>query len=450
MTLTHLGYRIPFEEIEFKKIKKQLTVKAFVLPDYDFDNKPFPVYRKNENYIYLPKFYGIEKYGVPAASMDGAKERYGNNINVQFQGSLKNTQKNIMDEIKNEVYMKDSCVLCIHPGAGKTVCAIWLITQLKKKTLILVHKEFLLNQWIERIQQFAPQARIGVIQQNKVDIEDKDICIGMIQSIVSRKYPKETFDSFGNLIIDECHRICSKSFSQALFHVNTKYSLGLSATPHRKDGLGKLLNWFLGDIISPDTGSDIYKPIIKIIKATYEEKPIITYNMRGKVNVPSLITKISQDPHRNQQIISEIALALKDKRKILVMTERREQCNQLEYLITTQNISNSVGIYIGGMNNDSLEETNLKDIIISTYAMTAEGYDNKTIDTLIMATPRSSIEQILGRCMRQQNKNNPLIIDFVDNLEGVGGQASKREKYYISKDYIKPKPKTKKYQFLDE
>lgn len=600
-SLTRIGYKIPYTDKEFKRIKNDLVVKPFIIAEYDYGNKPFPVYRKNDTHIYMPKYYGIEKYGIPQTF----NERLGNNIKLKFKGKLHDYQQDIMNEVKDIIYSKDSCVLSIPPGGGKTICALWMISQLGKKTLILVHKEFLLNQWIERIEQFLPEARIGIIQQNKVDIEDKDIVIGMIQSIVSRKYPREIFDSFALTTVDECfpysqlivtedgpqkigyiyrmweknekipkvlsfnketnileykkityawkkindellkinygqgsiectynhkiltpngyveaknldigdlikcslqekeigtvkiksiekiknkgrfyngkvydievednhnfvlstgiknkygpivhncHRICSRSFSQALFHVGTKYSLGLSATPHRKDGLSKLLNWFLGDIVTPDSKCKDLKPIIKIIKAKYDKQPEITYNMRGKVNIATLITTISMDPIRNQLILDEITQALKDNRKILVMTERRVQCEQLEYLITKQGISMSVGIYIGGMTNEALEETNTRDIIISTYAMTAEGYDNKKIDTLIMATPRSEIEQILGRCMRQKNKNDPLVIDIVDNLEGLGGQAIKRERYYRKKGYIKPKPKVnnKKYMFLED
>ena len=156
--------------------------------------------------------------------------------------------------------------------------------------------------------------------------------------------------------------------------------------------------------------------------------------MRGKVNLPSLITSISLDTCRNKQILDETKEALKENRKILIMTERRGQCELLEKMIR-KNITESIGIYIGGMSNENLEESNNKDVIISTYAMTAEGYDNKKIDTLIMATPRSSIEQIVGRCMRQKNKNRPLIVDIMDDLQGLRGQIRKRKKYYRMMKY---------------
>jgi superfamily II DNA or RNA helicase len=433
--INHKGYRIPFNQQHYDKIKKELTVKPFMLPDYDFNNKPFPVYRRNKEYIYLPKFYGIEKYGPPKKS----EERVGNGEklkNLEFKGKLKPVQESVIKQTLDILDKNDSTVLSLFTGFGKTVCALYIISVLKKKTLIVVHKEFLLNQWIERIQQFIPTARIGRIQQNTIDIEDKDIVITMLQSLTVRKneYPKETFDSFEYVTFDEVHRVCSRTFSKALFKISTKKMLGLSATPERKDGLSKVLEWFLGGITVPELQKNLeYKAGVKFVEAQYENQPTINYNMRGKVNLPNLVTQISLDPIRNQQIIQEIVEANKNKRKILVLTERRQQCFDLQSLLPS-NISG--GPYVGGMKEEDLNDSNTKDVIFATYSMASEGYDNKTLDTLIMATGRSDIEQIVGRILRQENSNPPLIIDFNDNIEGLGSQAKKRERYYKKKGYI--------------
>ena len=117
---------------------------------------------------------------------------------------------------------------------------------MKVKTLIIVHAEFLLEQWVSRIKQFLPDARIGIIRQNKCETEDVDISVGMIQTIINREYPKDFFKSYGMLQIDETHHVGSKTFSSIFYKVQTKYHLGLSATPERKDGLSKVIYWFLG------------------------------------------------------------------------------------------------------------------------------------------------------------------------------------------------------------
>lgn len=433
--LTHRGYAIPYTLDNHNSIKNDLMVKPFVLPDYDFNNEPFPVYRRNTEYIYIPKYYGIQKYGTPTA----INERDGDNINLIFNGKLTELQIGVSNKIIDTISKNDSAVLSLSTGMGKTVLGLYTISLIKKKTLIIVHKEFLLNQWIERIKQFLPNARIGIIQQNKVDTDDKDIVIAMLQSITVRKikYPKETFDSFGYTLIDECHRICSRTFSKALFQIATKKSLGLSATPDRKDGLTKVLNWFLGDTITFGVSNEELKPEVIVVKAEYSDpQPTPTYNMLGKINLPNLVTQISLDTIRNIQIIKEIIYYFNinkdNKRRILVLTERRLQCEQLLNMIPSEI---SGGLYVGGMKNDDLENSNTKDVIFATYAMAQEGYDNSCLDTLIFATGRSDIVQACGRILRKKNINHPLIIDFQDNIEGLYGQAKKRLNYYKSKKY---------------
>ena len=116
------------------------------------------------------------------------------------------------------------------------------------KTLVIVHKTFLQNQWYDRIKQFT-NARIGIIRQNKVDIKDKDIVIGMLHSISMKDYPEEVFTGFNIVVFDEIHHIPARTFSKALFKTIYKYTIGLSATPTRADGLTKIINWHIGDII---------------------------------------------------------------------------------------------------------------------------------------------------------------------------------------------------------
>ena len=106
-------------------------------------------------------------------------------------------------------------IISVPCGWGKTIMALYILSQLKRKTLIIVHKEFLMRQWVERISEFLPDARIGRIQQKKVDIHQKDIVIGMLQSISMKDYEIEIFDDFGFCIVDECHHI-AQVFSRAL------------------------------------------------------------------------------------------------------------------------------------------------------------------------------------------------------------------------------------------
>ena len=140
-------------------------------------------------------------------------------------------------------------VLSLDCGMGKTVVAIKMISKLQLKTLIIVHKDFLANQWLERLSMFLPNVSVGRIQGQVVDIDGKDVVIAMLQSMSMKHYDVGIFEDFKHVVVDECHHIAAKVFSRAMMKVKNSFKLGLSATPDRADGLTRVLNWFLGDIV---------------------------------------------------------------------------------------------------------------------------------------------------------------------------------------------------------
>ena len=178
----------------------------------------------------------------------------------------------------------------------RQVIALNIISRLNKKTLIIVHKEFLLRQWVERIEQFLPDARVGTIKQNIIETEDKDIVIGMLQSLSMKDYPIEMFNEYGLTIVDECHHISSEVFSRALFKIVTKYTLGLSATMKRKDGLTKVIKWFLGDIVYTKKRKGEDKVLVKAIlyESNDDEFNEDIYNWKGQIKYTSMIKKLCE------------------------------------------------------------------------------------------------------------------------------------------------------------
>ena len=139
----------------------------------------------------------------------------------------------------------DFTVLQAPTGSGKTVMALSVIAERKQPALIIVHGKELLNQWIDRIVAFLdiPRDEIGVIGGGKKRLGDK-ITVGIINSI----YPvaRDIRQHFGHIIVDECHRTPSRTFTSAVSAFDSKYMLGLSATPYRRDGLTKLIGWYMG------------------------------------------------------------------------------------------------------------------------------------------------------------------------------------------------------------
>ena len=206
------GYTILKSELsedQIKYIKDTLTIRPQTPGAPMATTASFPAYRESTQKIYVPRFFGTDNFGLPKQ----IKIPEGDNIDVPFAGSLRDYQQDVV-----KAYTK-SCsggLVTLGCGAGKTVIGLNIISTMKKKTLIIVHKEFLLNQWMERIQQYLPTARVGRIQGQIIDIEGKDIVIGMLQSLSMKDYADSLFSSFGLLLIDEVHHIGSEVFSSTI------------------------------------------------------------------------------------------------------------------------------------------------------------------------------------------------------------------------------------------
>ena len=191
------GYTIIKNELTIeqqKQIRNDLMIKPRVHGGPVNTQHSFPAYRESSNKLYVPHYYGTEHFGNPAQ----IKISNGDNINVAFNGKLRESQEIVANTYLDNVLKREvgGGLLELPCAAGKTVISLSIISQLKKKTFIIVHKEFLMNQWIERIGQFLPSARVGKIQGQIIDIDDKDIVIGMLQSLSMKEYPASIFDSF--------------------------------------------------------------------------------------------------------------------------------------------------------------------------------------------------------------------------------------------------------------
>ena len=206
--LGYQGYSIFKETLTVEQqhaIRKELMVNAHI-PKSPVQPAPFPVYRESLLKIYVPRYFGMERYG---SSNIENKIAPGHKIALKFTGELRDYQNVIVDKyLKAATTTNANCggggLLDVDPGKGKTVMALKVIERLAVKTLVVVHKSFLTNQWKERIEQFLPGARVGTIQGQVFDIENKDIVIGMVQSLSMKEYPQNAFESFGLTVFDEC------------------------------------------------------------------------------------------------------------------------------------------------------------------------------------------------------------------------------------------------------
>jgi superfamily II DNA or RNA helicase len=318
-----------------------------------------------------------------------------------------------------------------------TVMALKIIAQIKKKTLILVHKEFLMNQWIERIGEFLTGAKIGKIQAQVIDVEGKDIVIGMIQTLYDKEFPTGTFDNFGLTIIDEVHRIGSEQFSKTLFKTITPYMLGISATVERKDKLTKILYMYIGEKIYEEKRENDDPVCVRAIeyKTNNSEFNETDLDFRGNPKYSSMIVKLCEYGPRSDFIIRIIKDLIEEEpeKQIMILCHNRSLLSYLYEGITYRKIA-SVGYYVGGMKQTNLQETETKNIVLATYAMAAEALDIKTLSTLVMVTPKTDITQSVGRILRVKHEK-PIIIDIIDSHDMFQKQWTQRRRFYKKANY---------------
>jgi superfamily II DNA or RNA helicase len=430
------GYSILKSNLTTKEqqfIRDELTVKAYI-PKSPVQPEPFSIYRESPNKFYVPRYFGVDTFG----DFTENKIPPGDNIDIEFTGDLREYQINIVDKYISFVKDSGGGLLDVDPGKGKTVMGLYIIAKLKKKTLVIVHKSFLLNQWIERIQQFLPTARVGKIQGQIIDIENKDIVIGMLQSLSQKEYPENLFDSFGLTIYDETHHLGAEVFSRCMMKTITNYTLGLSGTMQRKDGLTKVFKMFLGDIIHKEkTDTTEHKVIVKAIhyKVDDEDFNEIKYDYRGNPLYSTMISKLCSYNHRSEFILKVLETELRNnnEQQIMILAHNKSLITYLHQSIEHRNIA-TVGYYIGGMKEADLKISEGKKVIIATYAMASEGLDIKTLTTLIMASPKTDVCQSIGRILRTKH-TSPLVVDIIDKHDIFENQWHKRRQYYMKQKY---------------
>ncbi|MFY7729319.1 MAG: DEAD/DEAH box helicase [Flavobacterium sp.] len=303
------GYTIPKQYLtpeQQARIRTDLTIRPFTLGAPSNDLKLFPAYRESHNKFYVPHYYGVERFGPPCQY----KVSEGVDIELAFHGAPRDYQTPVIDAFLdhcNKVKYGGG-LLELHTGWGKTCAGLYILSKLKKKTIIIVHKEFLMNQWIERIQSFLPGARIGKIQGPIIDVKDKDIVLCMLQSLISKEYDQSIINEFGFTIIDEVHHISSQSFSNSLFKLVTKYMLGLSATMDRKDGTTEVFKMFLGDVIhKAERKTDMLVEVRAIqYKSNDDQFNETILDYMGKPQNSSMITKICEYTRRTEFILQTL------------------------------------------------------------------------------------------------------------------------------------------------
>jgi superfamily II DNA or RNA helicase len=443
--LTAKGYAIKktfLNEIQINGLRSDLTVAPKVLDRFQKDIQNFPIYSESKTRFYVPRHWGIKKFGEPEANIVSEGLELPETISFSTKFPPHDFQKEI---ISSFIDKGANGLICVPCGYGKTFMALNIAVLLKRRFLIVVDKEFLMNQWKSEIENFIHGARVGILQSNKIqiDAEKYDITICMIQTICRREFPDGFFDEYGFTIFDECHHLGAAYFCQALKKIQTRYMLGLSATPDREDGLSLVFEYHLGDPVYKNTKRAPDKEaVVKAIwfdseDPAYKDVPV---NWRGEPITAKLLNQVADFEPRNKRIMELIDEYAKDSdRFILILSDRISQLEWIEKGLNNWPQKYVHGYYIGGMKQTKLDENADKcQILLATYQMASEAFSVKKLNTVILATPRKNVEQSTGRIFRQridERKVAPHIVDIIDSHDCHKRRWFVRSKFYKECEY---------------
>ena len=446
----------------------------------------FKVYRESPTRWYVPRAWGEKTYGATQENL--VPEGLALRNELTFQGKPYDYQEGIMNSF---LEAGANGLICVPCGKGKTFMALGIAARIGKRFLVVVDKEFLMNQWRGEMEALIPGIRIGIIQEDNKQIGDVDqpiqkdptvdemkaklkelglkvggtkevllsrlkeaipgynekpvveklqydCCIALIQTVVRRDFTPTDFESFGFTIFDECHHLGAQHFSKTLQRIQTRKMLGLSATPTREDGMTKVFIWFLGEPVywektrEPDPTVEVKSVTIETDDVTYNTVPT---DWKGEPVMAQLLGNVIGCEERSKEIVRWIRkLCEEPARRVLVLSERIGLLERLEQLVKEADPALTLAYYIGGMKEAVREEgANSARILLGTYAMASEAMNIKTLNAVILASPRKAVEQSTGRILRirpEQRHLAPVIVDIVDDHNMYQSQWRKRREYY--------------------
>lgn len=431
--------------LKLQVLKARLTVHPRKVGDHPGE-PPEPIQLFNED---KPGFIGVPRQFFFANKRDheieydfseGRHDLWGGPL--KFSGELREEQalalKTISGRLRTGTW---GGILRAPPGWGKTVWSCALVAELQVPTLVVVHKEFLLTQWRDRIQQFLPGAKVGLIQQDECSFQGTHLTIAMVHSLVDRNYGSILYEWPGLVITDETHRIGAATWSQVPPKFKAQWRLGISATPRRKDGADNVFRYHIGDVLF-SASEQRMKP--KIRRVWTQFSLVKTANLNPSLVSKNLLLKfMCASKSRNQVIVEQLVLAVEAGRKVLVLSERLQHLSDLEAGFRTRWNRDvgpvpSIGYYVGGMREEELEEAAQAKVIFATKQFAEEGLDIPALDTLLLTTPLADIEQATGRILRpHEGKKDPIVVDFIDEkVSSCVRLAEMREKQYRKQGWV--------------
>ena len=374
------------------------------------------VFRKEGDQVMVPFRWGASYFGKDRRRPRQECEL----LHSRFQGVLRAEQKQIFQESIALLNQSGSCLMAIYPGGGKTITSLAIASAVGLRTMIFVNKIVLIDQWLDTLYKwFGKDVSVHVIQgKKKALVPDADFYIANAVNIMKHPFEEYKKLGIGMLIVDECHLMVTRIFSQALSYICPRYLMGLSATPFRVDGFDILLELYFG--------------LHKVIRKLY--RPHTVYyidsgiridhdkDSRGDIIWNSVIDKQASHEERNVRI-TDICRRYKD-RNILVLCKRVKQMETITGLLRSQEENATMM-----KDNDSTFDRDAR-VLIATFQKVGTGFSHEKLDMLILASDAEEyFIQYLGRVFRRPDVE-PIIIDIVDKHPILKKHFNSRRRIY--------------------
>lgn len=371
-----------------------------------------------------------EHMGVEPQIVD--KRRCLDEVNFIFQAELRPYQETAVEAVCSRTFG----VLEAGTGSGKTIMALAAISLRKQPTLVVVHTKELLYQWRERAREFL-DAEAGLVGDGHFDI--RPLTVAIVNT--ARKRTAELVPHFGQLIVDECHRVPAALFIDVVSCFDCHYLLGLSATAFRSDeGMTRLIYYFMGD--RAHTVDQLHlKATGAVLKPKFVRRQTdFTYRYRG--DYQALITALTKHEGRNRQIADDILLAVKNDPggTALVVSDRVSHCQVFVDILETHDVQ--VALLTGQVPPEQrtaivarVQEGKLQ-VLVATLQLISEGFDCSGLSSLFLTTPitfEGRLLQVIGRIMRPAENKTACVYDYIDeDVSALRRSAASRRKVLVN------------------
>lgn len=438
---------VKLSDIDLKDMVRRLTM---ISKDYAGNDRRISMYEIVSGHFGMPRRWAIDNISKECVLNLSCPVMDWPAISFPDGKNYWSGQKESIDVLVDAIQKRLGGLLESAPGSGKTLMGLSIAAALKAPALVIVHKNDLAEQWQQTAKTFWPGIRVGHVQGDNWDFENCHVVTAMAQTLFSRRLEtgKDFWRSFAITIFDEGHRYPARTFERVVRLSRTKYRLGVSATWRRKDGLDFIWEWHIGRV----------EHVTKVTKLTgrYYQIPWKTkildrmYCRRGKFNTAEMINVVSKNVPFNIWLAEQCVEGASIGRKILLVSDRIDQLLDVRKRILMSGKPVTVGMYcrsaerIGErkkgketiiirrqIDNAELHNAKKCDIILATYKMMAEGTDIPELDTLIFGTPRTDIEQVVGRIQRYNADKRELVVVDPVFQTNIQERMGKKRRFFM-------------------